>query len=134
MFQGLNLYGYPESVDYFYCANKALKQLEESIHVDPESGLGECDYCLILSDLNMPQVDGYTFVKRARLLFERAHILTPPKVVAVTGNVERAYINKCYECKFDQMMSKPIRSDQICLLALEQNLKIDVTKGLHPQL
>ena len=121
IFITLKLKDYPESLDYCYDAEEALSKLEKSISVDPESRRIESDYCLVLSDLNMPIMDGYEFAKRAKRLLNQNRIPKDrhPKLVAVTGNVESAYIRRCFECHFDQVFSKPIYSENISLLALE---------------
>ena len=82
---------------------------------------GESDYCMILSDLNMPIMDGYEFAEKARQMMSKQIISrrSQPKLVAITGNSESAYIKRCFECDFDQVFSKPISCDSISLLALE---------------
>ena len=51
-------------VDTCFDSEAAMKLVKNSIK-DEES-----DYCLILSDLSMPLVDGFEFVKRVRRYFE----------------------------------------------------------------
>ena len=84
----------------------------------------ETDFCLILSDLNMPIMDGYEFGKLCKQLFQTMKIPEErqPKLVAVTGNVEVRYIKQAYECSYDQVLSKPISCDSIQLLLMEQGL------------
>ena len=102
--------------------------MKESIKVDPVNLRAESDYCLILSDLNMPIMDGYEFAEKLNNMMTKYRITKTrrPKLVAVTGNVERAFIERCFECDFDQVYSKPITSDSIAILALEQSLKIEL--------
>ena len=64
--KSLQLRNFDSVVDTCYDAEKALNLISNSIKADPESGLAESEYCLILSDLNMPIVDGYDFARMAR--------------------------------------------------------------------
>ena len=61
IFSTLKLERYPTSVKSFHDPRKALQEVINSLHVDPESGLVESEYCLIISDLNMPLMSGYEF-------------------------------------------------------------------------
>jgi len=66
IFKSLKLRGFPNSIDCCYNGDDALKNLKQSIFEDPETGDKESDYCLILSDLNMPIMDGYEFAEKAK--------------------------------------------------------------------
>ena len=70
MLKSLKLPGFPEIVDFCYDAAKALKLLKNSLTRDIESGEGSSNYCLILSDINMPVMDGYQFANAAIEMME----------------------------------------------------------------
>jgi len=102
MLKSLNIRGFPDSVDFCYDGEEALKKLQKSFY--KEGNYFHSDYCLILSDLNMPIMDGYDFAQQARQLMDDEFKIPrelQPKLVAITGNVESAYIQRCFECKFD---------------------------------
>ena len=69
MIEAIELQGFPDCLDVFYDAEEALKVIETTVS-NGKSSL-ESDYCLILSDLNMPLMDGYEFAQRVRHLFMR---------------------------------------------------------------
>ena len=80
----------------------------------------------------MPLMDGFEFTEQAIQILKG--VANPPKIVAVTGNVEMSYIERCFECGFSQVASKPISSHQVSLLALEQNLQVDVKQSVQETL
>jgi len=94
----MDMCGFPDCISCFYDADSALKVLESSISYDTETGDQTSDFCLVLSDLNMPIMDGYDFAVSARDIFNRRQIprSDQPKIVAVTGNVEHSYIRRCF--------------------------------------
>ena len=94
----LNLRDFPDSIDCCFDARKALILVRDSMYLDPVSGMFESNYALILSDLNMPIMDGYTFAKRVKSLFSEFKIQNQPNLVAITGNVEYSYLKRCFDC------------------------------------
>ena len=78
----------------------------------------------------MPIIDGYEFAGRAHEMIQVIPESQRPKLVAVSGNVENSFIKRCFECGFDQFFSKPINSDYIAILALEQNLQVEVRQSV----
>ena len=64
----LDLQGYPDCVDSCFDAIEGLKLIKKSL-VNGRHGCFS-EYCLILSDLNMPIMDGYDFAKKIRIMMD----------------------------------------------------------------
>lgn len=60
---------------------------------------------LVLMDIQMPEMDGYTLLNQLRQ--NEAHRDIP--VIAVTGNAMPHDIEKIHEGGFDEFLSKPFR-------------------------
>jgi PAS domain S-box-containing protein len=71
------------------------------------------DYSLILTDLHMPQMDGYEFVKalRAEEQVSGKHI----PIVALTANALRGEAERCRELGMDDYLTKPITLNSLAL-------------------
>lgn len=65
-------------------------------------------YDLILTDIQMPKMDGYTLFKKVR---EELQINTP--AIAMTAYVTPAIINKCKDAGFDDYLPKPIDTNAL---------------------
>lgn len=67
-------------------------------------------FSLILMDCSMPFLDGYEATKIIRNLFFGIDITreSQPKIVAITGHVEKEYIEKAYQSGMDKVFSKPM--------------------------
>lgn len=63
-------------------------------------------YDLVLMDIQMPQMDGFTALKKIR---EEMKITVP--VIAMTAYAMPSKITKCKEAGFDDYISKPIEKD-----------------------
>jgi two-component system cell cycle response regulator DivK len=64
---------------------------------------------VILMDINMPDMDGYTLTARIRSMPETTHI----PIVAVTANVMRGDREKSLEAGCDGYIQKPIDIDEL---------------------
>lgn len=64
---------------------------------------------LILMDINMPDIDGYTLTARIRAMPAHTHI----PIVAVTANVMRGDREKSLEAGCDGYIQKPIDIDAL---------------------
>lgn len=67
------------------------------------------DYSLILCDINMPNMDGITFVKRYREVNQE----TP--VIIITTQEEMIHKEKCYEAGANLYLVKPIKPSSLIL-------------------
>jgi len=74
------------------------------------------EYSLILSDCNMPFLDGYEATRMMRSLWSNMNIPREdqPRIFAVTGHIEEHYIKKAVDSGMDHVFAKPL---QINLLA-----------------
>ena len=79
-------------------AQKAF-QVVETLHPD-----------LILMDINLPEIDGYSLTARLRMI---PHLRKVP-IIALTANVMRGDRERTLEAGCDGYIQKPIDVDQIC--------------------
>ena len=68
-------------------------------------------YQLILMDCNMPFMDGYQATKAIRKLWLEAGIARDqqPPILAVTGHVEKEYVQRAFDAGMDKVYSKPLQ-------------------------
>jgi len=65
-------------------------------------------YDLVLMDIQMPVMDGYTAV-RAYRQWERTHHITPVRILALTASALKEDALKCLDAGCDAHLSKPIK-------------------------
>ena len=63
-------------------------------------------YDLILMDLGLPDIDGYTVTETIRELKEKRHTHTP--IVALTANAENEFRENAKKAGMDDFISKPL--------------------------
>ena len=80
------------------CASNGLEAIE---------AIAEQDFAIILMDMQMPVVDGYTATKRLRA----AGLKTP--IVALTGNAMKGDRERCLAAGCDDFVTKPVNIDQL---------------------
>mmetsp|Transcript_23979 Transcript_23979/g.36794 ORF Transcript_23979/g.36794 Transcript_23979/m.36794 type:complete len:98 (+) Transcript_23979:2750-3043(+) len=80
----------------------------------------ETTYPLILTDLSMPEMDGFEFCRRAKALLEGENSL----IVALTGHTEQEYVEEALASGMDLVYSKPIHSDSIAILLTACGFKV----------
>ena len=68
-------------------------------------------YKVILMDCNMPFMDGYEATKVIRKLWSDAGIARSdqPPILAVTGHVEKEYVQRALDAGMDKVYSKPLQ-------------------------
>ena len=106
-----------------FCSDgeQSMKLIRESIlKKDP------LEYSLILTDCNMPFMDGYEATKKMRK--EWASIGIPvdqqPRICAITGHIEEHYIKKASDSGMNNIFSKPIHISTICDLLKDSNFEV----------
>ena len=65
-----------------------------------------CFYRLIISDCQMPTLDGYQACLQIRQLYRDQNV-TQPYIVACTGNVENSQVQRAWNSEFDELVQKP---------------------------
>ena len=104
--QQLNLLGY--AADIASDGREALKRLQT------------CDYALLLTDLHMPEMDGFELTRNIR------SITTGKKnipIVALTANALKGEREHCINAGMDDYLSKPVQLEDL-RLAIEKYLSI----------
>ncbi len=102
--QQLNLLGY--AGDIANDGREALKRLQD------------CDYALLLTDLHMPEMDGFELTKAIRSgETDKQHI----PIVALTANALKGEREHCLSAGMDDYLSKPVQLEDL-RLTLEKYL------------
>lgn len=72
-----------------------------------------CEYSLIISDCQMPIIDGYEATKRVYQICKEQgiHQFDMPHIVALSGHVESEYQLKAFNSGMKQVYTKPISKD-----------------------
>jgi CheY-like chemotaxis protein len=76
-----------------YHAKNGLEAIQFAADLEPD---------MILMDIRMPGLDGYSAVRRIRFDGYKG------KIVAITAEEESEYRSKCLEAGFDEFFSKPL--------------------------
>ena len=71
--------------------------------------LGENDYDCLITDLNMPVMDGYTFIKKVREMEKYSD--TP--IIIVTTEKEASDKEKGFEVGADIYLVKPVQKEEL---------------------
>lgn len=75
-------------------------------------------YALVLTDCQMPVMDGYNFSIKLRQLYLEQEV-DQPLIIAVTGNVESERIDDAWNAKIDEVISKPVTVEIIKMILTE---------------
>lgn len=97
--QQLNLLGY--AADIANDGREALKRLQN------------CEYALLLTDLHMPEMDGFELTKEIRSL--GTHKQRIP-IVALTANALKGEREHCLNAGMDDYLSKPVQLEDLRLV------------------
>ncbi|MEQ8171512.1 MAG: response regulator [Candidatus Eremiobacterota bacterium] len=82
--------------------------------------LAKCHYNLILMDLQMPEMDGFTATRHIRLREEREGGHIP--VIAMTAHAMKEHRKKCFDAGMDDYITKPMEG-RVIFQAVERVLK-----------
>lgn len=69
-------------------------------------------YRLVLMDINMPEMDGYTATRYIRK-WEREGILRYTPVIAMTANALKGDRDRCIKMGMDDYLPKPVKQDEL---------------------
>lgn len=72
-------------------------------------------YRLILTDCNMPEMDGYAFTEAVRRMEKSVNINAIP-IIAITADDLPSAIERCYEAGMDDYLSKPLDLEKLKLM------------------
>ena len=75
------------------------------------------NYALLLTDIHMPEMNGYELVREIRLLEHSSGRHTP--LIAITANARATDVEKCLKAGMDDVIAKPLEL-QYLRLALEK--------------
>lgn len=79
--------------------------------------VSENQYALILMDIQMPVMDGFTATRRIRALEQQSGSgQSRIPIVALTAGVSHKEQNKCYEAGMDDFISKPVSFDKFRMI------------------
>lgn len=98
---------------------------QTSVASNGEDGLGQWrsgDFDLVLSDINMPVMDGYEFVRSMRTAEHESGMDRTP-VIAITANALKGEKERCLSEGMDDYLSKPVDLTQL-ELTLKKWIKI----------
>jgi CheY-like chemotaxis protein len=81
------------------------------------------DYDLILLDIQMPEMDGYSVARELSRIYDREQI---PWMIAMTANALEGDRDRCLQAGMDDYLSKPVRKEELdaCLKRSFQALRI----------
>ena len=73
--------------------------------------LARCDYDMVLMDIQMPHMDGYTAAKfiRTKMKGEKKHI----PILAMTAHAISGEKEKCIAAGMDDYISKPLKREHL---------------------
>jgi CheY-like chemotaxis protein len=69
------------------------------------------DYGLLLTDIRMPEMNGYDLVREIRLIDQDRQSHTP--IVAITANALEADVEKCFSVGVDDLIAKPVELEDL---------------------
>ena len=81
--------------------------------------LTEQSYDLVVTDINMPRMDGYELTQKIRSMEGTRRI----PIIMVTSDVKKADRNKAYECGVNDFLAKPFSEDEL-RVTIEKHMRI----------
>jgi EAL domain-containing protein (putative c-di-GMP-specific phosphodiesterase class I)/signal transduction histidine kinase/DNA-binding response OmpR family regulator len=111
----LNILGY--QADYAVNGTQALAHWQQG------------DYGLLLTDIRMPEMNGYELVREIRQMEDVSGRRAP--VIAITANALEADIEKCYSAGVDDVIPKPVELEDL-RTALDRWVPAEEMKPVRP--
>ena len=71
----------------------------------------QLEYGLLLTDIRMPEMNGYELVREIRQLERERHRRSP--IIAITANALDADVDKCFEVGVDDVIPKPVELEDL---------------------
>jgi signal transduction histidine kinase len=68
------------------------------------------EYDVVLMDIQMPEMDGFEATKRIRML---EYPKNEMQIMAMTANVTKEEVSKCFECGMNEYISKPFQTQDL---------------------
>ncbi len=84
----------------------------------------QCEYDAILTDIQMPEMDGYTFTRNLRRLKHCAHV----PVIAMTADAVTGVKDKCIHAGMNDYVTKPVCYAELCQV-LSRRIKPDLIRS-----
>jgi len=69
------------------------------------------DYGVLLTDIRMPEMNGYDLVREIRLIDQDRQCHTP--IVAITANALESDVEKCFSVGVDDLIAKPVELEDL---------------------
>ncbi len=113
-----------DSADMRFVVKSFLNKASYEVHSveDGEKALTsfkEFSYDLVLMDLEMPVMDGYTATREIRK-YERDEGLDPTPVLALTAHALKEHTDRSREAGCDLHISKPVKGSYLLKIISEQ--------------
>ncbi len=83
-----------------------------------------CEYEAILTDIQMPEMDGYTFTRNLRRLKQYDHV----PVIAMTADAVTGVKDKCINAGMNDYVTKPVCYAELCQV-LSRSIKPDFERS-----
>ena len=113
MINQVRIKGLPKLVDRAYNGLEAFNRVKDGFEK------GTHVYGLVLTDISMPIMDGFEEAEKIRNFYRECQV-TQPMIVAITGHIEEAYIQKAWFHEIDEVVPKPVNVD--VLTSIFQNV------------
>lgn len=75
--------------------------------------ISKTPFDLILMDLMLPEMDGYTITKEIRRIEKEQDVKNPVPIIAITANTLDNDREKCFEVGMNDYLAKPFTAEQL---------------------
>lgn len=129
LFAMLKLEGCDNRIEIGYNGMEAVEKIKKNLIEAQNSGEEDCSIGLIITDCNMPVMDGFEASKQIRQLLQSKGIRVPT-IVALTGHVEDEFKVKAYESGIEEVYSKPLSKEKLASLLISHNFEVELSDKL----